>query len=228
MRLGAAGNRPPVGSTSMPATTAQEMRDHWVWRPEWTPERTCLYWYLTFQEDEITSAVGEPALEEVRRTAWLDAIPPRWCHVTLTDIGFADELEASEVRRVGDAVARSVAGEHRLPLVLGPVQAYRSALVLATGPLSRLRGIRRAVRRATSNVLRDRHADVHRYLFWPHVSLGYVNRSVDTRTVDRFLGRLPDVDARIEVGALTLAAVTRRDRHYQWEVRAQVDLTGAD
>jgi 2'-5' RNA ligase len=212
----------------MPATTAQEMRDHWVWRPEWTPDRTCLYWYLTFRDDEITAAVAEPALEEVRRTAWLDAIPPRWCHVTLSDIGFADELAASEVRRVRDAVARAVSGEHRLPLVLGPVQSYRSALVLATGPLSRLRGIRSAVRRATADVLGDRHADVHGQLFWPHVSLGYVNRSVDAGTVDRFLRSLPDVDARIDVGALTLAAVTRRDRYYRWEVRARVDLAGPD
>ena len=210
----------------MPATTAQEMRDHWVWRPEWTPERTCLYWYLTFQAHDIAAAVGEPALEEVRRASWLDAIPPRWCHVTLTDIGFADELKASDVRRVRRAVADSVAGEHRLPLLLGPVQAYRSALVLAAGPLSRLRAIRGAVRQATSGVLGNRHADVHGHVFWPHVSLGYVNRSVDAGTVHRFLGRLPDVDAVIDVGALTLAAVTRRDRHYQWEVQAQVELAG--
>jgi 2'-5' RNA ligase len=227
MRCASRGNEPPVGSTTMPATTAQEMRDHWVWRPEWTPERTCLYWYIIFEDDQIAAAVGESALEEVRRTPWLDAIPPRWCHVTLTDIGFADELDDSEVRRVRDAVARSVSGEHRLPLVLGPVQAYRSALVLATGPLSRLRGIRTAVRRATSDVLRDRHADVHGHVFWPHVSLGYVNRSVDTSTVDRFLRALPVVESSTEVDALTLAAVTRRDRHYQWEVRAQVELAGA-
>jgi hypothetical protein len=108
------------------------------------------------------------------------------------------------------------------------VRAYRSALVLSAGPLSRLRGIRSAVRRATSGVLEDRHADVHGHLFWPHVSLGYVNRSVDAGTVDGFLGMLPDVDARIDVDALTLAAVTRRDRHYQWEVQAQVELAGAD
>jgi 2'-5' RNA ligase len=212
----------------MPTTTAREMCDHWVWRPEWTPDRTCLYWYLTFPGDEITSAVGERALEEIRRTTWLDAIPPRWCHVTLTDIGFADELEVAEVRRVRDAVARSVSGQHRLPLMLGPAQAFRSALVLAAGPLATLRGLRSAVRRATSDVLGDRHADVHGPLFWPHVSLGYVNRSVDTATVEGLLESLPDVDARVDVDALTLAAVTRRDRHYQWEVRAQVQLAGPD
>jgi 2'-5' RNA ligase len=216
----------PVGSTSMPATTAREMHDHWVWRPEWTSERTCLYWYLTFPEDQIAAAVGEPLLEEVRRTTWLDAIPPRWCHVTLTDIGFADELDVSEVRRVHEAVARSVSEEHGLPLVLGPVQAYRSALVLATGPLSGLRSVRTAVRRATSGALGARHADVHGHLFWPHLSLGYVNRCVDARTVDRFLAGLPHVNSRIDVGAVTLAAVTRRDRHYQWDVQGQVDLAG--
>jgi 2'-5' RNA ligase len=214
-----------VGSTAVPAT-APEMHDHWVWRPEWTPDRTCLYWYLTFEPDEITAVIGERTLENVRRTAWLDAIPPRWCHVTLTDIGFADELDMSEVRRVRNAVAEATSAESRLPLALGPAQALPSALVLAAGPLGRLRDLRGAVRQATSAVLGGRHADVHGHLFWPHVSLGYVNRSVDVRTVSRLLRSLPEVDARTDVGALTLAAVTRRDRHYQWSVEAQVDLAG--
>jgi hypothetical protein len=71
-----------------------------------------------------------------------------------------------------------------------------------------------------------RHADVHRHLYWPHLSLGYVNEAVDADTASRFLAALPPLDMQVEVHALTLAAVTRRDHGYQWQVRGRVDLVG--
>jgi 2'-5' RNA ligase len=109
-------------------------------------------------------------------------------------------------------------------LTLGPAQGSRSAVVLSVGPLERLRAVRDDVRRATSAVLGQRHADVHRQVFWPHVSLGYANRAVERRSVSRFLAALPPVRATLEVDALTLAAVTRRDHGYRWQVRSQVHL----
>jgi len=202
------------------------MHNHWVWRPEWTPERTCLYWYLTFPEEQITEAIGPAALRLARRTGWLDAVPARWCHATVADVGFTDELDRSDVEQVTAAVAEALAGENHLRLNLGPVLAFRTAVVLGTGPLERLRAVKAEVRRATSAVLGPRHADFHRKLYWPHVSLGYVNAHVDADTVTRFLADVPTVSARVDVGALTLAAVTRRNRGYQWEVEAQVDLLG--
>lgn len=216
-----------MGSTSSSAATATELRNHWVWRPEWTPARTCLYWYLTFVDGEITEAVGDAALETVRRTSWLDAVPAQWCHVTVADVGFTDELEPSHIERVRTAVAQAVAGEEGLRLTVGPVQTFPSALSLAVGPLDRLRAVKAGVRRATSSALGPRYTDVHRHLFWPHLSLGYVNRAVDAGTASALLAAITPVSARVDVSALTLAAVTRRDHGYRWEVQAQVDLGGS-
>jgi 2'-5' RNA ligase len=215
-----------MGSTSLTFPNATELLDHWVWRPEWTQSRTCLYWYLTFGEDEIVSAVGEPALRAVRRTDWLDAVPPRWCHVTVADAAFTDDLRPADLEEVTVAVARALADEDHLRLTLGPLRTFRTAVVLETRPLGRLRAVKAEVRSATSAVLGQRHADFHRTLFWPHVSLGYVNRSVDADTAAEFRASVPPVEARIDVNALTLAAVTRIGRGYQWQVEAQVDLLG--
>src|SRR4051794_32201152 len=117
-------------------------------------------------------------------------------------------------------------GEDRLRLTLGPVRAHASAVVLTTGPLDLLRGVKSQVRRATGWALGPRHADVHRTTYWPHLSLGYTNRAVDAETASMFLQTLPPISARVDVEALTLAAVTRRDRGYRWEVEAQVELLG--
>lgn len=215
-----------MGSPSRSFPNAAELVDHWDWRPEWTLNRTCLYWYLTFREDEILSAVGDAALGAVRGTDWLDAVPPRWCHVTVADVAFTENLRPGDVERVTVAVAQALANENHLRLTLGPVLTFRTAVVLETRPLSRLRAVKAEVRRATSAVLGQRHTDFHRSLFWPHVSLGYVNRSVDAETATRFRMAMPDVEARIDVNALTLASVTRIGRGYEWEVQAQVELLG--
>lgn len=224
---GPTGDHPNVGSTSMIAATRSELHDHWVWRPEWTAERTCLYWYLTFRGDQLAAALGADLLQTVARTSWLDDVPPEWAHVTISDVAFTDELSQSDVDRVSGAVGKALAAEDRLRLTLGPVQTFASAVVLAVGPLDRLRSVKSAVRRATSAVLGPRHTDFHRRLFWPHLSLGYVNRPVDADTAVRFLQGLPPVAARIDVATLTLAAVTRRDHRYQWQVQAQVDMGAA-
>jgi 2'-5' RNA ligase len=215
-----------VGSTSLTARTVTGLRDHWTWRPEWTQGRTCLYWYLTFGPDDIANAVDDDLLRTVRATRWLDPVPPPWCHVTVADVGFADTLDAGDVGRVVAAARDALPAEPSLPLVLGPVQPFASAIALAAGPLDRLRAIGTRVRAATSAALGDRHPDVRRGPFRPHVSLGYVNRTVDPATARRFLEGLPEVTARLEVDALRLAAVTRRGRGYRWQVEAQVDLSG--
>lgn len=205
------------------AATSAELRDHWVWRPEWTVERTCLYWYHTFRRGQLVDALGKDLLRCVARTDWLDAVPPEWCHVTVSDVGFTDELSRSDVERVTSAVADAVAVEDHIRLTLGPVQTFASAVVLAVGPLDRLRAVKATVLRTTSAVLGPRHADVHR-LYWPHASLGYVNRPVDADTATHFRDALPPAAGRLDVEALTLAAVTRRNRRYEWEVQAQVHL----
>ena len=220
------GTHPIMPSTSVLTATATRPSDHWAWRPEWTPDRTCLYWYLTFRREDITAAADGSALRLVRDTDWLDAVPLEWCHVTVADVGFTDELEPSDVDTVTAAVSRALPSEDPLRVRFGPAVTLRSAVAVPAGPLDRLRDIRGRVRSATSTALGPRHADVHRHLFWPHLSLGYVNREVDADVASRFLGAMPPLDMQVDVDALTLAAVTRREHRYEWQVRGRVELVG--
>ncbi len=215
-----------MGSSALPTPVAAGFCDHWTWRPEWTPERTCLYWYLTFSEDDISAIIGQDVVQLLRDVKWLTAVPPRWCHVTVTDVGFVDDLQPGDVGAVTAAVADAVAGEDRLRLTLGPLHTLGSAVALTVGPLRRLREVKARVRQATRSALGPRHADVHRNVFWPHLSLGYSNRAVDAEAASRSLEAVPEISADVDVDALTLAAVTRRDHGYQWEVEAQVRLSG--
>lgn len=213
-------------SSRRPTPRAIELADHWAWRPEWTPERTCLYWYLTFRADDIAAAIGEDALALVRRTRWLDAVPPEWCHVTIADVGFTDQLEPSDAEHVRGAVADEMADQGPLRLALGPIRTFATAVVVSVGPVERLRDIRTRVRRATSATIGARHADFHRHPYRPHMTLGYAHEAVGAEAATPFGEALPEVSAVVDVDALTLVAVTRRDHAYRWEVQAQVPLLG--
>ncbi|MEV7428908.1 2'-5' RNA ligase family protein [Nocardioides sp. NPDC092400] len=205
------------------------LREHWAWRPEWVRERPCLYWYLAVGPAGLAEAC-EPVLAELRRTPWLDVVPPAWWHVTVCDVGFEDELDPSMVDRVGASVAEAVAAAAggtppgALHLDCGPYERFASAVALRVGPSAAVGALQQTVRDATELVLGPGRPLVHRHRFRPHLSLGYANRAVTGAELDSLARRLPEVAGQAQVDRLSLVAVTRRDRHYQWSVRREVPL----
>jgi 2'-5' RNA ligase len=202
---------------SWPRTGA--VRHHWDWRPEWRPERPCLYWYLTFDRDALAAAVGPAVLAAVADAPWLDPVPLEWTHLTVCDLGFVDEVPAEVVARAAGELDRSLAATELPTLTLGPLVGMDSAVVLAAEPLDELRALQRRVRRAAESALGPGRLVVHRHAFWPHVSLGYVNRDVPLDEVLAVTEPFDRVRTQLPVADLVLAAVTRRRRHYQWSVR---------
>lgn len=200
----------------------QDGADHWGWRPEWTAERACTFWYLT-----VPHAVTDPALDgylrRLGRTPWVDVVPPRWWHLTLTEIGYADDLDDPLLDQVAQEVRRATA-TGPLTIELGPLVRFRTALALAAGPDARLRALQDAVRGSTQAVLGPDRPVVHPTRFRPHVSVAYLNADVPGQVVHDVLDEAPAVRGTVEVDRLTLAAVTRQDRHYRWRVVEEVRL----
>jgi 2'-5' RNA ligase len=182
-----------------------------------------MFWYLT-----VPHAVADPALDDYLRrlgtTPWVDVVPPRWWHLTLTEIGYADDLDDPLLDRLAAAVRR-VKATGPLTIELGPLVRFRTALALEAGPDARLRALQDAVRGSTQGVLGPDRPVVHPTRFRPHVSVAYLNDDVPGRVVHDLLDEAPDVRDTVEVDRLTLAAVTRQDRHYRWRVVEEVTLT---
>lgn len=199
------------------------VRHHWSWRPEWRHDRPCLYWYLTFDRDAVAAAVGPEALRAIGEVPWMDRVPLEWAHLTLCDLGFADQVPDDVVERAVAAVAELLAPDVVPPLTVGPLTGMKSAVVLVAEPLEELRALQRLVRTATETAL-GREV-VHRHQFWPHVSLGYVNRFAPGHRVRALTDRFAHLRAPLPVKGLVLASVTRQRRHYQWSVRADLTAT---
>jgi 2'-5' RNA ligase len=205
------------------AAAASLLAEHWRWRPEWHQDRACLWWYLTFEGDP---AVGDHARRVqglLDRAPQLDLIPSPWLHLTLVEVGYADEVSATTVDRVVRATREALGDFPSFDVDLGPVSPLPGAVVLRAHAAS-LAPLHECL---TDAVLAARGAPAvgTLRLLVPHVSVAYVNRDCDPHEV---LGPLDGLDLAplptARVSRVRLAAVTRRRRHYQWTTRAVVPL----
>jgi 2'-5' RNA ligase len=206
--------------------TALSLRDHWQWRPEWVVDRACLLWYLTFESQPDLSHQAEQVRARLRSVDKVDVVPLPWLHLTLDDVGFADEVAPDHVEQVVESARSAVAGWTPPPLTLGPLAPMDDSVVLEAGPVEELVGLRDRLRTATSGVLgpdRDSPLDEFR----PHVTLAYLNDTCEAEAVMAPLRSVTAAQVVVPEPRLTLAAVTRRDRHYQWTSCGQVALTAA-
>lgn len=200
---------------------AEWLEDHWRWRPEWATDRPMLWWYLTFEGQSPLRSLGNRIRRHLHEVPAVDVVPHRWLHLTIQEVGFVDEVAPRDVRTLVAATTDALADLPAQELTLGPVTTMRSAVVLAQSPVDHLRRLRTRLRETMSSS------------GWPvpgpeglrpHVSLGYLNRDCDPGTVMDGLQPVRDLRTTVHVLTLTLAAVTRENRHYQWAAVAEFSL----
>ena len=78
--------------------------EHWRWRPDWKHDRACLWWYLTFEDAPAVRGLAQRVQHLLGRAPQLDLIPFPWLHLTLLEVGFADEVPAATVARQASSV----------------------------------------------------------------------------------------------------------------------------
>lgn len=200
----------------------ERFRDHWTWRPEWTASRPRVLWYLTFvgaaELHDLSASYAEPL-----RKAGTDVIPPQWLHLTVTDVGFADQLQEDALPAVRDAVRRGLSDEPPLELTLGPIRPLHGAVVLAAQPADRLRRLRQLVRQSTTAAGIPAPDDIDGP-YWPHVSLCYVNSDTDQDALWEVVRSAQGRTLEVGCGELVEVLVARRKGHYQWDALETVRL----
>jgi 2'-5' RNA ligase len=203
---------------------APGLRDHWQWRPDWATDRPCLLWYLSFPRDAALWRLAGRVHARLHGVPTVDAVPLRWLHLTLDDVGFVDQLSAGQIEAVVESGLSAADGWKVPPVTLGPVATMEDALVLRASPEAELGELRDRLRDSTETVLGPEAASGLKD-FRPHVTLAYSNDDCDQRMVMEPLGTVSSDQVVVAPPQLTLAEVTRRNRHYQWTARAAITLT---
>ncbi|MCW2758426.1 MAG: hypothetical protein JWO46_2172, partial [Nocardioidaceae bacterium] len=102
---------------------------HHEWRPDWTLDRTCLYWYMTFDMDTALIERAEQLGPALTRLHWVNRVPTDWLHLTLQEVGYVDDVTPEEVSQIAEA-ARQVQDLLPLNVELGAVTTMTDAVVL--------------------------------------------------------------------------------------------------
>src|SRR5687768_8805342 len=103
-----------------PYVSAVRLAEHWRWRPDWRQDRPCLWWYLTFEDAPAVRDLARRVQALLGRAPQLDLIPLPWLHLTLLEVGFADEVPSATVARVVDTVRAALEDFPGFDLDLGP------------------------------------------------------------------------------------------------------------
>lgn len=201
---------------------ADEIADHWAWRPEWTPHRPRLLWYLTFEQTPDVQAAAAPCTDLLWESG-ADIVPPEWLHLTVNHVGFADELDARAVRASAAEIRRRLEDVEPFELTLGPMESLPDAVVLAAGPAGRLNRLRAIVCGALAHTGMPEPDDLDE-VFWPHVSLCYTNRRTDQALLRDAVWTADPTTVQVRCDRLAQVLVTRADGHYRWEVVDDVPL----
>lgn len=198
------------------------MLAHRGWRTDWTTERPCLYWYLTFQDQPALRSLVDEVADDLRRVPSIDVVPPAWLHLTLLEVGFAEQVSP---QAIDDLLAATRAALEPRPLAveLGPLTTMTDAVVLTVRPTPQVMALRSALDRSLQACLGPGPEAEE---FWPHVSLAYTNRDCRREDVMRPLADVADRTTTVAVPHLTLAAVTRERDHYRWSAVAELPLGG--
>jgi 2'-5' RNA ligase len=199
----------------------QTLRDHWYWRPGWSPGRSFYTWHITFE--------GQPAMADlaqhyagVVQLGVYDPVPLRWLHLTMQGVGFTDEISTAQIDQVVAAANRRCAALSSFRVTIGPALFDPEALSLPVQPVEPLADLRTTVRAAIADVFGD--APEPEVGYRPHVSLGYTNTTGPAESVVDALADLPPRTAEVTVDAVSLIDLNRDQKMYEWSPVASVPL----
>jgi 2'-5' RNA ligase len=212
----------------MSSSDRTHFTSHWAPLPDWSPGRSLLACYVTFDDDPAVHAVVDAYQTVLKDVPALDLVERRWLHTTVQGVWFVDALPPTARDRLADALGESLAAVTAPEVTLGPPALGAEGVVLPLRPVAglvRLRdevraGVREALGLAEPYVLPGQHAD-----FDPHVTLGYANDAFPLAEVRRRLETVESVPpTRVAVRGVTLLSV---DRRWQWTDAVHVPLAGS-
>lgn len=190
---------------------------HWWWRPGWERGRRYLTVHLTFGVAPELVREAECYLPALSGRAGVDVVPVPWLHLTMTGIGFVDEMSPDALEEVAlrvlgaDATPSSGVG----PLVLDTLFLGREGLAL-TGPLPGWLAVMKAAQeRAVGEVLGvERPAAA----FHPHVSLAYFDAEIDEPGLVAAVHEVGLRDVEVRTPTLSVLELGRDEHVYTWRV----------
>jgi 2'-5' RNA ligase len=214
-----------VTAAPLPYPDADELVDHWWWRPGWQIGTRFYAWHLTLDDQPALRQLAAAYQAALRDVPTLDPIPERWLHITTQGVGHTRDVPADQLAAIIDAV-RSRLSKVPIPVVtFHRAVLHREAVVIPPTEPEPLRALRHAIRAGIADVWgSDRVPDVA--AGWrPHVSVTYVNGPTSAQPVRALLDTAQTAPVEVTIRQTSLIEMHRDNRMYEWTNRAVSRLT---
>lgn len=203
---------------------ADQLRNHWWWRPGWKVGIRFYAWHVTFEDQPAVAEIAARYQAELSTVRGLDMIPAQWLHMTMQGVGFVEDVPPDRVDALLRA-ARVRLGE------LAPAEArfhrpvIRSeAVAMPPAPLSPVQDVRRAVRAAIGDTFGAGAVPERAAGYQPHFSLAYVSEDQPAQAALDAIQRITVEPIDVTIASVALIEMHRDYRMYEWRTVESVPL----
>ncbi|MER7994402.1 2'-5' RNA ligase family protein [Micromonospora chalcea] len=199
-----------------PGQNAEQVRNHWWWRPGWHVGRRFFAFHITFD--------NQPALHELAatyRTALaempsLTLIPDQWLHLTMQGIGFADEIQPAVLSQLVEEARDLLSAFPAFEVEFGPAIVADEAIVMPAEPPEPVQELRRLTRTAIGRVFGEEQVPENANKFRPHVSVAYLTADGFSAPYIETVSRAKVEKARATITHVDLIEMHRDRQMYEW------------
>jgi len=213
----------PRALPPLPYPDAEELVDHWWWRPGWRIGTRFYAWHVTVADLDPLAGHVAAYQEALVQFGFLDLIPRRWLHLTVQGLDHVHAVSARERDAVVDAVRQRLAVIPAPVLTFGRTVLGREAVAVPPVDPQPLRVVHAAVR-AGIEAIRGPAAGAPSEQYRPHVSAAYVNAAAGPDPVRAALDAVAADPVQITLTHATLIEMHRDHRRYEWTTIATADL----
>jgi 2'-5' RNA ligase len=196
-------------------------RAHWRRRPGWHTGQDFYACFLTLEDQPELRGLVRRYQDTIGHLPNLDLIAPRWLHITLQGIGFADDISPAELAAVSERIGERLRGMRPPTTTFHRPTIRPAAVFLKAEPPEPLHRLRLALHQAIASTVGPGHFDEaapEPGRFAPHVSIAYASND-GAGPVQPVAEAMRDAPVRAVTATFGTASllVFRRDLHeYGW------------
>jgi 2'-5' RNA ligase len=207
-----------------PGEHADQVRNHWWWRPGWRIGRRFYAFHITFDNQPELYRLAQTYRETLAHLSSLTMVPDRWLHLTMQGIGFADEIPDGATAGITDEAQAALTSIPAFTVEFGEIVVANEALALPAQPPDQIRNLRTATRTAIGNVLGHAHIPENANRYRPHVTIAYTTTEAPSAPYLAAVKSVRVPPARVRITHVDLIELHRDHRMYEWSTIARLRL----
>lgn len=195
------------------------VRNHWWWRPGWRAGRHFYACHFTLDDQPELRGLVRQYQDAMAHLPNLDLIPPRWLHVTMQGIGFADTITTTELATIASRMGERLRSMDAPTATFHRPTIHPEAVLLKANPSGPLYQLRLAMYETIASVLGpDKFSEPRPEpgRFQPHVSAAYVNSDGPAKPIADAIGSTNPDPVNVTFRRASLLLFHRDHRMYEW------------